>query len=238
MRLPGQARVGRQPRPFPRSVGRVPPAHAWPRGRLASEVWLLCQPEVGADPETKYFLVHLSPTVSLRAVDASAIATPVVPWAPAAQAAHLRDTLLVLAGNRPAGPRCRHQAEESAHLAPIHKPPPCEDFHAQRSRARLADPAQLPQPAWHLDARRIDHHIRHARRRQVGVNPKPVWRRSVTALHRGRAAHANMGLRARHSALNWSHASAGLVRARARGPLVLPVLHCGALCSNATHSVA
>jgi SRSO17 transposase len=47
--------------------GRVTPAHDWRRRRLAPEVWLLCQRGLRRD-ETKYFLVDLPPTASLRAV--------------------------------------------------------------------------------------------------------------------------------------------------------------------------
>jgi len=46
---------------------RVTPAHAWRRRRLAPEVWLLCQRGLRRD-ETKYFLVDLPTTASLRAV--------------------------------------------------------------------------------------------------------------------------------------------------------------------------
>jgi SRSO17 transposase len=46
---------------------RVTPAHDWRRRRLAPEVWLLCQRGLRRD-ETKYFLVDLPATASLRAV--------------------------------------------------------------------------------------------------------------------------------------------------------------------------
>ena len=46
---------------------RVTPAHDWRRRRLAPEVWLLCQRSLHRD-ETKYFLVDLPATASLRAV--------------------------------------------------------------------------------------------------------------------------------------------------------------------------
>jgi SRSO17 transposase len=46
---------------------RVTPAHDWRRRRLAPEVWLLCQRPLRGD-ETKYFLVHLPATASLRAL--------------------------------------------------------------------------------------------------------------------------------------------------------------------------
>lgn len=44
---------------------RVTPAHDWRRGRLAPEVWLLCEQDLGATPRTKYFFVHLPPSASL-----------------------------------------------------------------------------------------------------------------------------------------------------------------------------
>lgn len=47
---------------------RVTPAHDWRDRRLAPEVWLLCQRDLGATPETKYYLVHLPPTASLKAL--------------------------------------------------------------------------------------------------------------------------------------------------------------------------
>lgn len=45
---------------------RVTPAHDWRERRLAPEVWLLCERDLGAEPRTKYYLVHLPPTASLR----------------------------------------------------------------------------------------------------------------------------------------------------------------------------
>jgi SRSO17 transposase len=45
---------------------RVTPAHDWRERRLAPEVWLLCERDLGADPRTKYYLVHLPPTASLK----------------------------------------------------------------------------------------------------------------------------------------------------------------------------
>lgn len=45
---------------------RVTPAHDWRERRLAPEVWLLCERELGPEPRTKYYLVHLPPTASLR----------------------------------------------------------------------------------------------------------------------------------------------------------------------------
>lgn len=47
---------------------RVTPAHDWRRRRLAPEVWLLCQRDLGDTPETKYYLVNLPPTASLKAL--------------------------------------------------------------------------------------------------------------------------------------------------------------------------
>ena len=46
---------------------RVTPAHEWrDRRQLAPEVWLLCERDLGATPRTKYYLVHLPATASLR----------------------------------------------------------------------------------------------------------------------------------------------------------------------------
>jgi SRSO17 transposase len=45
---------------------RVTPAHDWRERRLAPEVWLLCERDRGATPRTKYYLVHLPVTASLR----------------------------------------------------------------------------------------------------------------------------------------------------------------------------
>lgn len=47
---------------------RVTPAHDWRERRVAPEVWLLCQRDLGDDPETKYYLVHLPVTASLKAL--------------------------------------------------------------------------------------------------------------------------------------------------------------------------
>jgi SRSO17 transposase len=47
---------------------RVTPAHDWRERRLAPEVWLLCERDLGATPKTKYYLVDLPATASLRAV--------------------------------------------------------------------------------------------------------------------------------------------------------------------------
>jgi SRSO17 transposase len=46
---------------------RVTPAHEWrDRRHLAAEVWLLGERDVGPTPRTKYYLVHLPVTASLR----------------------------------------------------------------------------------------------------------------------------------------------------------------------------
>lgn len=47
---------------------RVTPAHDWRDRRLAPEVWLLCERDLGATPRTKYYLVHLPATATLREV--------------------------------------------------------------------------------------------------------------------------------------------------------------------------
>jgi SRSO17 transposase len=45
---------------------RVTPAHAWRQRRLAPEVWLLAERDLGTTPRTKYYLVHLPVTASLN----------------------------------------------------------------------------------------------------------------------------------------------------------------------------
>jgi SRSO17 transposase len=45
---------------------RITPAHAWRRRYRAPEVWLLAERDCGTTPRTKYYLVHLPPTASLR----------------------------------------------------------------------------------------------------------------------------------------------------------------------------
>lgn len=45
---------------------RVTPAHDWQDRRLAPEVWLLCERDLGATPRTKYFFIDLPATASLR----------------------------------------------------------------------------------------------------------------------------------------------------------------------------
>jgi SRSO17 transposase len=47
---------------------RVTPAHDWRERRVAPEVWLLCERDLGTTPRTKYYLVDLPPTTSLKAV--------------------------------------------------------------------------------------------------------------------------------------------------------------------------
>ncbi|MGH9161133.1 MAG: IS701 family transposase [Vicinamibacteraceae bacterium] len=47
---------------------RVTPAHDWRERRLPPEVWLLCERDLGPEPRTKYYLVNLPPTASLRAL--------------------------------------------------------------------------------------------------------------------------------------------------------------------------
>ena len=47
---------------------RVTPAHDWRERRLAPEVWLLCERDLGPEPRTKYYVVNLPPTASLRAL--------------------------------------------------------------------------------------------------------------------------------------------------------------------------
>ncbi len=47
---------------------RVTPAHDWRERRVAPEVWLLCERDLGSTPRTKYYLVHLPATASLRAL--------------------------------------------------------------------------------------------------------------------------------------------------------------------------
>jgi SRSO17 transposase len=44
---------------------RVTPANDWRERRLAAEVWLLCEQDLGATPRTKYFFVNLSATASV-----------------------------------------------------------------------------------------------------------------------------------------------------------------------------
>ncbi len=50
------------------AAARVTPAHAWRQRRLPPEVWLLAEQDAGATPRTKYYLIDLPPTASLRAL--------------------------------------------------------------------------------------------------------------------------------------------------------------------------
>jgi SRSO17 transposase len=45
---------------------RVTPAHDWRQRRLAPEVWLLCERDLGPAPRTKYYLVDLPSSASLK----------------------------------------------------------------------------------------------------------------------------------------------------------------------------
>jgi SRSO17 transposase len=45
---------------------RVTPAHDWRDRRLAPEVWLLCEQDLGVTPRTKYFFVDLPATASVK----------------------------------------------------------------------------------------------------------------------------------------------------------------------------
>jgi SRSO17 transposase len=45
---------------------RVTPANEWRNRRLAPEVWLLCEQDLGLTPRIKYFFVHLPATASLK----------------------------------------------------------------------------------------------------------------------------------------------------------------------------
>jgi SRSO17 transposase len=47
---------------------RVTPAHEWRDRRVAPEVWLLCERDLGSTPRTKYYLVDLPATASLKAL--------------------------------------------------------------------------------------------------------------------------------------------------------------------------
>ena len=66
-------RNGTQPRRRARfAAQRVTPAQGWRAGRLAPEVWLLCEQEAGRTSRVKYSLVHLPPHTALRALVALA----------------------------------------------------------------------------------------------------------------------------------------------------------------------
>jgi SRSO17 transposase len=45
---------------------RVTPATDWRERRLAPEIWLLCEQDLGATPRTKYFFINLPATASLK----------------------------------------------------------------------------------------------------------------------------------------------------------------------------
>jgi SRSO17 transposase len=47
---------------------RVTPAHDWRERRVAPQVWLLCERDLGSTPRTKYYLVDLPATTSLKAL--------------------------------------------------------------------------------------------------------------------------------------------------------------------------
>jgi SRSO17 transposase len=47
---------------------RVTPAHDWRERRVAPEVWLLCERDLGSTPRTKYYLVDLPATTSVKAI--------------------------------------------------------------------------------------------------------------------------------------------------------------------------
>jgi SRSO17 transposase len=47
---------------------RVTPAHDWRERRVAPEVWLLCERDLGRTPRTKYYLVDLPATTSVKAL--------------------------------------------------------------------------------------------------------------------------------------------------------------------------
>lgn len=68
---------------------RVTPAHDWRTRRVAPEIWLLCQRDLSATPETKYYFVHLPATASLKALVRLAHQR----WAIEQQYAELKDEL-------------------------------------------------------------------------------------------------------------------------------------------------
>lgn len=47
---------------------RVTPAHDWRERRVAPDVWLLCERDLGSTPRTKYYLVDLPATTALKAL--------------------------------------------------------------------------------------------------------------------------------------------------------------------------
>jgi len=68
---------------------RVTPAHDWRTRRVAPEIWLLCQRDLSATPETTYYFVHLPATASLTAIVRLAHQR----WAIEQQYAELKDEL-------------------------------------------------------------------------------------------------------------------------------------------------
>jgi SRSO17 transposase len=46
----------------------VTPAHDWRERRVAPEVWLLCERDLGSTPRTKYYLVDLPATTAVKAI--------------------------------------------------------------------------------------------------------------------------------------------------------------------------
>ena len=62
-------RNGTQPTRHARFTAvRITPAHDWRRGRLAPEIWLLCEEEAGRTRRLKYYFVNLPAAASLRAL--------------------------------------------------------------------------------------------------------------------------------------------------------------------------
>jgi SRSO17 transposase len=62
-------RNGTQPTRHARFTAvRVTPAHEWRQGRLAAEIWLLCEEETGRKRRLKYYFVNLPSSASLRAL--------------------------------------------------------------------------------------------------------------------------------------------------------------------------
>ena len=47
---------------------RVTPAHDWRERRVAPEVWLLCERDLGSTPRTKYYLIDLPATATWKAL--------------------------------------------------------------------------------------------------------------------------------------------------------------------------
>jgi SRSO17 transposase len=68
---------------------RVTPAHAWRRGRLLPEIWLLAQRPVGGSKIAKYFFIHLPASTALKRLVWLAHQR----WAIEQQYQHLKDEL-------------------------------------------------------------------------------------------------------------------------------------------------